>query len=220
MAAIDKTYVRTWEEYCEIVEWCKTASFTCPNGTVIKFYCCEWNENSFKNLEENRSLPVLNTSHTQDYFLMKYCPIKVVQDRIRDVYSDEYIESVLNGTSKWDTFVRPDKISKLKVIQEPKRKSGCKYYNKFYKRKVKDIYCVSISLPEEYGNYPWYDDDDSQQWVLPYELGNVGASHAIFRVKSYKALIRKIMSWHLPKGTIIEAEFLRHYGGECKFIVK
>lgn len=94
MAGIDKTYVNNWDDYCAIVEWCKNNSFTFPNGIEVRFGYYEWNEESFI---DGKELPVLNTSYTQDYFLIKHCPIKVVQERMREVYPGHYVQSILDN---------------------------------------------------------------------------------------------------------------------------
>lgn len=214
MAGIDKTYVTTWEDYCAIVEWCNNNSFICPNGTKVSFFCYGWEEEDF---DDNSEIPVFNTSQTQDYFLIKYCPIKVVQDRMREVYPAQYVESILNGTSKFDTFVRPPKINKLRLIKKPKYKNPIKHKNLFG-RSYYDCFYVGIKLPEQWGKYPSYYNEDTQQWILPYELGGYGGNSFI-RVKSWKALIRRMRTWHLPKGTVINVRFFYYLGGESKFVV-
>lgn len=216
MAGIDKTYVDNWTDYCSIVEWCKNNSFVCPNGTVIRFYPYEWDEDSFKDGGEH---PVLNTSYTQDYFLIKNCPLKPIQDRMKQVYNKEYVESVKNGTSEFDTFIKPEKISKIKLIKKPLFYKPSKYFWKRKGKRVRDLYCVSVRLPEIWDGYAWY-DEDREQWLLPNELGRWTISDATLKCKSWKALIRKIMTWHLPKGTILNVCHFRLTGGACKFIVK
>ena len=216
MAAIDKTYVNNWKDYCEIVDWCKHNKFTCPNGTVIRFYPYEWEEHHFENGDEH---PVLNTSHTQDYFLIKYCPIQVVQNRMKEVYPEDYYESILNGTSKFDTFVKPPKVNHIKLIKKPVYNEPGKYYNKYRKKWILDRYTVDIDLPEDWVGYAWY-NEDTQQWKLPGELGRWTVGSPILKCKSWKALVRKIRSWYLPKDTIIKVSHFRFTGGECEFIVK
>lgn len=216
MAAIDKTYVNNWKDYCEIVDWCKKNKFTCPNGTVIRFYPYEWEEHHFENGNE---YPVLNTSQTQDYFLIKYCPIQVVQNRMKEVYDEDEYMSILNGTSEFDKFVRPPKVDHIKLIKKPYYYEPDKYYSKTYGSWTRDSFEIDVELPDDWTGYAWY-NDDSQQWVLPYELGTWNCNKAFPKCKSWKALIRKIRSWYLPKGTIIKVSFFRFTGGECEFIVK
>ena len=216
MAGIDKTYVSSWEDYCRVLNWCFNNEFTCPNGTVIRFYPYEWEEKSFK---DGNKLPVLNTSYTEDYFLIKHCPLEVVQNRMHEVYDEGYITRVKNGTSGFDTFVRPEKISKIKLIKKPLFYNPSKYFWKYKRKYIRDKYSVSVTLPENWDGYAWY-NEHNEQWLLPNELGGWTTSHATLKCKSWKALIRKIMTWHLPKGTIINVCHFRLTGGACKFIVK
>ena len=46
MAAIDKTYTSSWEEYQLLVEWCRGKFFTLENGDVIypSKYIYEWSK--------------------------------------------------------------------------------------------------------------------------------------------------------------------------------
>lgn len=216
MAAIDKTYVNNWEDYCKIIDWCKNNSFTCPNGTIIRFYPYKWEKHNFKDGWER---PILNTSYTEDYFLIKYCPIKVIQDRMKEVYDEEEYNSILNGTSEFDKFVRPTKVNHIKLIKKPHYYRPAKYFSRYSKKWILDKYTVDIDLPGEWGKYPSYNEND-QQWLLPNELGIGTISSPDLKCKSWKALIRKIRSWYLPKGTIIRIGYLRFYREECKFIVK
>ena len=74
MAAIDKTYVSTWEEYNEYVKWAKDRVFVCPNGTKIRpiDYVYDYGYEHFDG-EIERVLH--NTPTSLDYFLIKECPI-------------------------------------------------------------------------------------------------------------------------------------------------
>lgn len=216
MAAIDKTYVDNWKDYSEIVEWCENNSFVCPNGAIIKFYPYDWDEEDFKDGKEHS---VLNTSYTQDYFLIKFCPLEVIQNRMKEVYDEEYYQSVLNGTSDYDKFVRPPKVNKIKLVKKPDYYKPDKWFNDYTKRWIRDKYSVDIEIPEEWGKYPWY-NEEIDQWLMPNELGKWTISSPILKIKSWKALIRKIRSWYLPKGTIIKVSHFKWSGGECEFIVK
>ena len=215
MAGIDKTYVSSWKDYCDIVEWCRNNEFVCPNGTVIRIYPYEWEEENFKDGED---LPVLNTSQVQDYFLIKHCPLETVQNRMREVYDHDYINAIIHGVSEYDKFVRPEKIRKIKLIEKPQYYNPAKYLRNG-RIKIRDKYCVDIKLPDGWDGYAWY-NENAEQWILPHELGNWTISHAILKCNTWKALIRKIMTWHLPKGSIIHVNHFRLSGGDCKFIVK
>lgn len=195
MAAIDKTYVTNFEDFIRIQNWMKNFVRELPNGTVLYgedfLYYPDYSEEQIKNLfiETSHEIAVMNTSLSMDYFLIKECPIDIVQNRMKEVYSKEEYEAIKNGTSKYDTF---------------KRNSG--HHIKLLKRSVdsiwaKDKYTVNIELPYKEG-CPMY-NYEYDIWDLPYELSHGGrCSWAVLTdTKSFKALIRKIINWKLPIGT-------------------
>jgi len=216
MAAIDKTYTSSWEEYQEVVNWAKEHNFTCPNGMVIepikRVY--KWDKEDFRDPE--RKLPILNTSHTLDYFLIKYCPLRVVQDRMKEIYGIDEYNAIKTGISWFDTFVRPEAGTKVKMIQDSKyrnRKPFSAYsslHNRKYVRVLVDVRYNSESL--------WY-NEDYDTFLFPYELGIATCSCAVPKCKSIKAIIRKIRKWNLPKGCIVEVKG-RYVGETWKFLIK
>lgn len=214
MAAIDKTYVSSYEEWKEITDWAKKTSFKCPNGIILEVenYCYghgmtedeirEW-------ISECGEIPVMNTPVELDYFLIKYCPIQLIQDRMRAVHSEEFINSVLSGTSEYDTFQRPEPGKHYKIIKKPRIKRALSWFinrpNRKYSKwlsneltiKRKGYYNVSIP------GYGYNEDYDS--WVFPGELGYSTVYGLVnTKTRSLKALIRKIKSWNLPVGTRVE----------------
>ena len=80
MAGIDKTYVKTWQEYQDLVNWLEQNQFKCPNGDIIEIPHYGWSKEDF---DGERERPVLNTTQEEDYFLIKYCPLQFVQDRMK-----------------------------------------------------------------------------------------------------------------------------------------
>lgn len=199
MAAIDKTYVSSYEDWKEIIDWAKKTVFTCPNG--IKFHVIDWcytysdsTEDDIRDcLNNHKTIPVMNTPQALDYFLIKYCPIKVVQDRLREVYNSDFIDSVLKGISIYDTFVKPNFGKHYKFIKKPKL-----YYNSI-------CYYVDVTIPKEISLYPSY-NMEYNIWLMDNELGYATTHNGsfCFRVKSLKSLIRTFRKWKLPIGTKID----------------
>lgn len=102
MAAIDKTYVSSYEDYRKVIDWARTAEFVCPNGkkfSVIDY--CYYTDKSEEEIREmlrkNREIPVMNTPVRLDYFLIKHCPIELVQERMKEVYDTGFYDAVKNG---------------------------------------------------------------------------------------------------------------------------
>ena len=218
MAAIDKTYVKTIEEYLEIKTWMENFTRTLPNGMVLHGSNFMYNiVNPYDVFPCETGYPVMNTSSTMDYFLIKECPIKLIQDRMKSVYSEDYYNSVKNGTSDFDTFVRPESGKHLKLIRKPIRHSPYKLYSDYLKKHVQDKYYVYVILPN--GNYSWY-YEDYDHWAMEGELtcGNF-SSDALLNVGSLKALTRVVKRWNLPVGSRVCFHGLRHFGMDGEFLV-
>ena len=196
MAAIDKTYTNKWEEYCEYRDWAMGQKFICPNGDIISpiDYLFQWKKEDF---EDERYLPIMNTPYSLDYFLIKHCPVRFVHDRLREVYDSEYIDSILNGTSEWDTFTKEGKYgTHFKVKQYPKfGKVNRPYeYNYWF-----------VRLEEGCDENLWY-DEDKNRWTWRYELHESGGwTSNVAHIKTIGALKRMLLDWKLPKGTIVKA---------------
>ena len=221
MAGIDKTYVSSYEDWKSIIDWCKENEFTCPNGIVLKPINSCYNIDLTKEevedwLKEQEEIPVMNTSCSMDYFLIKHCPIKVVQDRMLEVYDEDYVNAIKNGTSEFDTFTYPEPGHHFKLIKKPKWNYIYKWFNNYFHKYVKRGYHVQISTPEEY-NYMWY-NEEYDRWIYPYELGDDGCGNtAETDCLSIKSLLRKIKKWNLPVGT--KVHFYGRYTGESGTIL-
>lgn len=208
MAGIDKTYVSNYEDWKEITEYMKNTVFTCPNGIKLEginylYYPDIKQEEVEEWLSKRKSIPVMNTTCSMDYFLIKYCPIKVVQDRMNEVYNEDYIEAIKNSTSEYDTFVRPKGGKHVSIIEKPKQRYTYKWFNDYLNRYRKTGFRVTLRYPESLeGAYQEY-NEDYDMFIFPFELGyqTESGGFTLTNCKSLKALIRKIIKWKLPIGT-------------------
>lgn len=210
MAGIDKTYVSNYEDWKEITEYMKNAVFTCPNGIKLEginylYYPDIKQEEVEEWLSKRKSIPVMNTTCSVDYFLIKYCPIKVVQDRMNEVYNEDYIEAIKNGTSEYDTFVRPKGGKHVSIIEKPKQRYTYKWFNDYLNRYRNTGYAVTLLYPEPFEEAWQQYNEDYDKFILPNELGywTVSGSFIETGCKSLKALIRKVIKWNLPISTKI-----------------
>lgn len=210
MAAIDKTYTSDYEEYQKFLKWAKETTFECPNGIKLYVYAYVYDYWTEENMKETPR-PVMNTPQSLDYFLIKYCPFEFVQERMREVYSEEYVNSILNGTSEYDTFKYPEIGTKFTIVKGRFMK-GKDYLWKFRKRKI------YFSLEVEYNNqFLWY-NPKINKFILPYELGIDMMSWAE-KGRTIKSLIRHLRKLKLPKGAIIKA-YGRYINEDLLILVK
>lgn len=196
MAAIDKTYTSDYEEYQKFLKWAKETTFECPNGSKIYVYNYVydyWTEEHMKEAPR----PVMSSPWSLDYFLIKYCPFKFVQDRMREVYSEEYVNSVLNGTSEYDTFKYPEVGTKFTIVRG-RWMTHKNYLWKFRGRKI------HFDLDVEYNEQRLWYSPKINKFILPYELG-LGTMSWATKGRTIKALIRHLRKLKLPKGAIIKA---------------
>ena len=201
MAAIDKTYTSSWEEYQSLVEWCREKSFTLKNGDVIypSKYIYEWSEEDFDGKKE---LPVWNTPTYLDIWLIRHCPLRFIQDRLKEQYGggwsktaftdhneDDMYHKILSYTSPYDVNWR---------ILDCSRKFSTKYEvnNKF----KDDDLCWWVNVIDN----GWWYNGKHNMWYHDEEALPIDSSHAHFRGNiSERKLARLIKRWSLPKGTQI-----------------
>ena len=220
MAGIDKTWCQSIMEHDAFKHWAINNKFKTPYGEIIDFTYCMYNfdstlEELMEELNNCRSILVMNTSMVEDYYLIKYCDIPFVQSRMKSVYSEEYYERIKNGTSEFDTFNR-DSIAgtRVKCIQESK--FGKKDF--LSKRKGKRFmmdYWIEVDNECQWVFY----NEQFNHWVMcDKELMNHDTNVCHKPIKSRKALIRQIKKWKLPKGSIVEWKGC-YCGDEMKFKV-
>ena len=109
MAGIDKTYIKSYKNYKEVLDWCKNiGTITDDYGNKIQPYSWLYYTNLTKNdfgKDKNgndKQYMIWSTNIKQDLYLIRYCPCKVVQKRMREVYSPDYINNVLNFNTEFD----------------------------------------------------------------------------------------------------------------------
>ena len=202
MAGIDKTYVDNYKDYKDVIDYARKTKFECPNGIIINLndylYPEIYKEDFEKHLKEfpGSSCPVMNTHEEVDYFLIKYCPLKVIQDRMEEVYSTEYVYAIKNGQSKFDKFVKSKPGKHYRIIAKPTIYKQRKFYNSYFHEYVKLGYRIRV----EDMRY----SDEWDRWLENGELGIWNTDVAYTNCKSFKSIIRKIMSWELPIGSIVK----------------
>ena len=122
MAAIDKIYLSTWEQYIAFKEWCEQQPLITDKygkSIPITAYLYNWNRNSIKDREaEDASFPVFNAPCYVDAYLIKNCPFDFVQKELMLNYGhwdqeriNEAYDAVYNRTEdneNWYTWLTPE----------------------------------------------------------------------------------------------------------------
>ena len=186
MAAIDKTYVNTWQQYCEIRDWTKGKIVEYPNGVKepLSNYVIGWDEEDFSGEGFNGERPVWNTPTCLDRWLWLNCPLELVRNRLKEQYSEEALDEFVHPVFKRNGL---GKKARMKVLHKPK-----------YKLKQKGHWWVQIWNRD---SYIWDYDDETDQWHHLKEYCPTYTNTAYVKANpSAKAILRAIRKWDLPEG--------------------
>lgn len=105
MAAIDKIYLNSYQEYCEFKKWCleqPKLKDKYGNEVPISSYLFSWWDDP-KEWEEDKSHPVMSAPYYVDAYIIRNCPLKYVQKELMLNYGhktqediDEMYNSIIN----------------------------------------------------------------------------------------------------------------------------
>lgn len=197
MAAIDKTYLNNYKIYKVFLDWAKKTTYTCPNGLTYNVYDYTypyWTEKSMK----DQYRPVLISSYTLDYFLIKYCPFLFVQERLKEVYDEDYYWRVKNGYSEYDTFKYPEIGTHFTIV----RGQHLKHKDYLWALNRRKMY---FDITVEYNDSPLWYNSKLKRFLLPNELGD-GDTNWSYKGRTVKSLLRHLRKMKLPRGAIITAK--------------
>lgn len=195
MAAIDKTYTDKWSDYEALVNWAKDKVFVAKNGIKLQplDYIYEWNKEDWP----NKSVPVMNTPESLDYFLVKECPLQFVQDRMKEVYGNEWYEEVKEGMSYYDSIIYVDSVPvtlaknrRIVWVNKPK-------HNKIPEGTYLTLYSVGSDWPLTYSR-------ELGRWLLEDEIKDCYGDDLYVGGMTWKAVIRKLRNMPLPSMATIE----------------
>lgn len=200
MAGIDKTYTNSFAEYQQLVDWAKDKEivFSKKQKEKLLNYVYQWDEEDF-----NSELPVMNTSNSVDIFLIQNCPFKFIQDRMKEVYSEETIKE-FSSVSFPIQLPKNYKQDRKIIISKSKRFS-------LYNKGVNSHSCWWLQS----NDFDWGFDSDNNVWVNRglYFPSDTNTSHH----KTIKSLVRFLRKQYLPSG--LEFRLSGRYVGE-EFTIK
>lgn len=199
MAAIDKTYTNKWEEYQSLVEWCRDKSFTLKNGDVIRpsRYIYEWDKECF---DGKKSLPVWNTPTYLDIWLIRNCPLKFIQDRLKEQYGGGWSKEAFTDHNDEDMY---HQILHYRSPYDVWRGKGSHKFTIKYvaNEKIKDD---DLHWWVDVLTSGWWYNDKHNMWYHNDEALPISCNLAHFKGNiSKRKLARLIKRWDLPKGTQI-----------------
>ena len=212
MAAIDKTYLKLWSQYKSLRDWCISIGEVTddygnkfsPINWLGEYTYEKWMEYS-KN--ETAEVVVWNTPKYLDIYLIRYCPLDFIQDRLKEQYGEGWsknafcatqntYDEILNRTSTYDTYQRNG-------VKNPK----FKWHNPVYlRRNVRDfIWWVYIK------DHDWSYDESANHWFHDDDVymskGNWTSNCATIKGRLTKRKLARILrKWNLPKGTKLHFE--------------
>ena len=206
MAGIDKTYIKTYNQYKEVCDWCKDIVVTFSGNISFKPYdfINEYTEDDFNNLPENRELVLWNTPCYMDQWLIKNCPIDFIQKRLKEQYGDEY-DDIKNGN--FDTYERNGLAQYIhfKVIEKPWSYNRFNFLyrdrqNKIRKYKDNKMGIWQVEIDDEY--YHWFYNEQYDYWTNEFEGFPYDSFICTIKKKNLniKSIYRYLRKWNLPAG--------------------
>lgn len=206
MAGIDKTYLKKWNQYKALYDWCVGVGEVIddwgnkfrPLDWLLDWTYEEWMERTENETEE---VPVWNTPEYLDIYLIRYCPLDFIQDRLKEQYGEGWsktafcqtystYDEILNRTSIYDTYQRNGvKNPKFKwdLFQSMKGVKNLSWWVRM------DDYEWSY---DEVANYWWPSDEvyhSKSEWI-----SNIATINGKLTKRKLARILRK---WNLPKGT-------------------
>lgn len=208
MAAIDKTYTNNWDDYQSLIEWCKGKSFVLQNGDVIypSRYIYDWEKEDFDGKKE---FPVWNTPIYLDIWLIRNCPLKFIQDRLKEQYGGGWSKTAFKDHNDADMYYQ---ILSYNSPYDVVRSNGSHKFSIKYKKNEKFKDDNLFWTAKVIDNNWWYNDEHNM-WYHDNEALPISSNcaHFVGNITKRK-LARLIKHWNLPKGTQItfKGDFKRY----------
>ena len=226
MAGIDKTYIKTYNQYKEVCDWCKDIIVTFDNTFVknVSFkpydFINEYTEDDFNQLPENVELVLWNTPCYMDKWLIKNCPIDFIQKRLKEQYGDDY-DGIKNSNCEMYERNGLGKDIHFKVIKKPHvyRRFSFIYTDRQNKLRVyKDNKMGVWDIRIKDKDYCWFYNEQYDYWTNNIEDFPFDSFTCTLKKKNLniKSICRYLRKWNLPAGIkiTIDNAYFDDYGWE------
>jgi hypothetical protein len=204
MAAIDKIYLDSYEEYQQLKEWAKNKYVDLKYGG--REYVSNWIYDFWTKKEfEEQCRPVSCFPIAVDIYLIRECPLDFVQRELQHMYGSEYDE-IKNYNSVFDTYQRNGKGKdiRFRVTKKPS-----------FKYKDKQFWFINVFKDKGSRHYDfWNYDEDSHTFAEMYEQPTCWSSScATYKGNlTLRKIYRMLRKWNLPAGLTVE--FTGEYVGQ------
>ena len=208
MAGIDKTYLTSYEDYKKVIDWCKDKSFKLSNGQIIYpsdfIYYPDITDKDFKEGE----VVLWNTPTYFDIWLIRNCPFDFIQNRLKEQYgggwsktaftdhNESLYEQIKNGTSPYDTYVRPETGKKIKI----ERIFGMPFKDSNMCWHIETPYWIKDKRSNNKETM-WYNEDTDEWYTKDEELPWTSSAKFVKGPLTKKNIYNMVRKWKLPKGT-------------------
>ncbi|MDY6277883.1 MAG: hypothetical protein VZR28_08505 [Candidatus Cryptobacteroides sp.] len=203
MAAIDRLWCSSYEDYKELRDWLKDKSFLSPAGNRIVpiGQMQELSKEDFVNVEIEHKRSVATFSEMVDVWLMLNCPLEWVQEELRSFnYGTSYDDMKVAGMD-WFEKVVPSRRNKIVVV-----KRGPFAFNHPHKSKEKRL------LPNKTYQNGWVVEVDSFVYNKKLErfYGNLsgepwtGLTWDTKKNLSLRSVVRHLRRQGLPTGATVK----------------
>ena len=238
MAGIDKTYVKTWENYSQIKEWVNSVGQVKDDfGNIFSpiDWFSDYTKEEFENIiEEERKqykeyysdpvhiqqrrewdgedwepepekigeVCIWNTPTFLDIWLIRNCPLQIIQERLKQQYSSNYLE-IKERRSSYDTYKRPAASFHFKItrVQSSPR-----------------IRAKDLKLYFHIQELDWDFNTEDGKWYNVLECKDIDFGSAYIQKPTRRKIARIIKKWDLPAGITLRA--YSNYGHYFEILIK
>lgn len=201
MAAIDKIYVKTNEQYKLFVDWVKAQPPLKDKYGRDSYLSDKLYDFEDVDIPDGHVCPVFNGKEYEDAYIIRNCPFDFIQNRLKEMYDEDYYNDIKNNKvctspSENNDYEVGHHFKLLKKERGNWRTTPRKYDVEVrldeYERMC---YCNGNDTWNFWGDYIHYDEND----------------YGDCRFKSIKAIMRKIPKWNLPVGSIVKVDGRMNY---------
>lgn len=219
MAAIDRTYLKTWDEYSKLKQWVETLGTVTDdygNRFDLSRYLYNRTEEDFASLSDGDDLSVWSTPRHIDIWLIRNCPLDFIQDNLKEQYSGGWSKTALTGYNPDDQYTQ---ILERRSVYDTYERNGLGK-----EARIKIDYTVNDRFKDSHMVW-WIDIMDLGWWYREstdswnndtFDMHNQDSECMSDKIYtgylSRKKLLRWIRKWDLPAGTKISVtgEYDRH----------